>query len=230
MKRKLVFWTAFNSYQSSKLLRGLPEGSIHPVKTMKWTKRRARLWQKYTLSSILNQTYEDFLYIVLLDPALKDMTRRVLPHRPDKRIIYVYKDRPHLMRLQEYDEIVMALIDADDMYSKDAGKIMMQCKSKWMYFKKGYALNIKNNKFYEYDTIGTGPFWARRINPKELKRFDRDKRHPTHKAVIKQNPEELPAGNFCVLLHDINTSSRPNMRYVIKKRADISVLKRRFGL
>jgi len=34
MNRKLVFWTAFNSYQSEKWLRDKPKGTIHPVKTM----------------------------------------------------------------------------------------------------------------------------------------------------------------------------------------------------
>lgn len=229
MKRKLVFWTAFNSYRSSKLMRGLPDDAPHPVTTDQWTKTRAALWKKYTLPSILNQDYEDFYYYVLLDPALKALTTKYLPGRPDKRIHYVYKDRPHLMRIREYDEIVMALIDADDLYSRKAGEIMMQSNSAWMYFKRGFALNAKNGKFYYYDTIGTGPFWARRTDPKKLKKFDRDKRHPTHKAVLHRNPEELPPNHFCVILHNSNTSSNPGMRYVIKKRADIKILKKEFG-
>ena len=195
MKRKLVFWTAFNSYQSSKLMRDLPPGSIHPVKTEAWTKRRADLFKKYTLKSILNQTYEDFLFIVLLDPELKHLAKPRLP-REDERVIYCYRDKATLKRLQEYDEIVFALIDNDDMYSRRAGEIMMQGEAEWMYFKHGYALEADNNRLWSYDTIGSGPFFAHRMNPKSLARFDRDKRHPTHKAVINRSPEQLPDNNF----------------------------------
>ena len=34
MTSKLVFWTAWNSYQSEKCLAGKPAGTVHPVKTM----------------------------------------------------------------------------------------------------------------------------------------------------------------------------------------------------
>jgi len=229
MKRKLVFWTAFNSYQSSKLLRNKSTDAIHPVQTKDWTRKRTELFMEYNLKSILNQSYDDFLYILLLDPELKHITKPLLPRCPDERIIYCYKDRPVLERLKEHDEIIFALVDNDDMYSDKAGELMMGCQTEWMYFKKGYALDIKNNNLYHYDTIGSGPFFAHRLDPKTMIRFDRDKRHPTHVAVIHKGPERLEDGNFCVLLHDINTSSVINMRRVLDERADMRILKRKFG-
>jgi len=227
MKRKLVFWTAFNSYQSSKLMRDLPAGSIHPVKTEAWTRKRVDLFKKYTLKSILNQTHEDFFYIVLLDPELKHLTEPLLP-QGDERVIYCYEDEATLKRLREYDEIVLALIDNDDMYSKRAGETMMWSMADWMYFKHGYAYEAKKNRLWSYDTIGSGPFFARRIDPNSMTRFDRDKRHPIHKAVINYKPEVLPDNNFCVLLHDVNTSSNVNMQYV-KEIVSIDILKKEFG-
>lgn len=228
MKRKLVFWTAFNSYRSPKLLKNLPPGSAHPVTTPEWTKRRAELFKKYTLRSILNQEFSDFYFILLLDPELKYLTKTFLPGKIDKRIIYCYWDKPVLNLLRKYDEIVLALIDNDDMYGKNAGAIMMESSSEWMYFRNGYAYNDLDNKLYLYDTIGSGPFFARRIDPKKMVRFDRDKRHPTHKAVINLNPEVLSGGQFCVLIHDRNTSSRINMRY-IGNSVDAGILKKEFG-
>lgn len=231
MKRKLVFWTAFNSYQSSKLMRNLPAGSIHPVKTEAWTRKRADLFNKYTLKSILNQTHEDFFYIVLLDPELKHLTEPLLP-QDDERVIYCYEDGPTLEKIQEYDEIVEVLIDADDMYSPDAGAVIMDCLDQWMYFKHGYAYDAVLNRLYGYDTIGTGPFWAQRIDPKNIRGFDREKRHPAHPNVIHQNPTELAAGHFCVALHDINTSSRIGMRYVqdLPPGANEGTIRQEFGL
>lgn len=229
MKRKLVFWTAFNSYQSSKLLKDKSSNTVHPVQTILWTKKRTMIWRKYTLKSILNQTYEDFLYIVLLDIRLKHITKHILPRIADDRVIYCYKDKPILKRLRKYDEIVFVLIDNDDMYSRRAGELMMGCQAEWMYFKHGYAYEPLENRLWTYDTVGTGPFWARRLDPKTMARFDRDKRHPTHKAVIHQNPERLPGGNFCVLLHGDNTSSTVKMRN-IQKRANLKILKEEFGL
>lgn len=215
MNRKLVFWTAFNSYQTSKLLRNKPAGTIHPVQTPEWTKRRVELFVNYNLPSIMNQTHQDFLYIILLDPELKHLTDAYLPKNLDSRIVYCYEDGPTLDMLKQYDEIVYALIDNDDMYSHAAGGIMMACPAEWMYFKHGYALDIYRGKFRHYDTIGSGPFFAHRMNPKTMIRFDRDKRHPTHKAVIELKPRELPPGQFCVLLHEKNTSSHSQMRYVL---------------
>ncbi len=229
MTRKLVFWTAFNSYQSSKLLRGKPPGAINPVRTEAWTRRRVELFTRYNLPSILNQTYRDFVYVVLLDPALRRLTDPLLPKIDDERIIYCYEDGPVLDSLRIHGEIVLALIDSDDMYSRMAGELMMACPGKWMYFKLGYALDERRGRVWHYDTIGTGPFFARRINPATMERFDRDKRHPNHKAVLELRPQELPAGQFCVLLHDANTSSTPQMRYVIKKAVDRNILTRDFG-
>lgn len=234
MTRKLVFWTAFNSYQSVRCLRDKPAGTIHPVQTLKWTVRRAELWRKFTLNSLLNQSHEDFLYVVLLDPALRNLTDAALPSQPDKRggrVIYAYKDEPVLQRLWEFDEIVFALIDNDDMYAKDAGALMMNCPAEWMYFKRGYAFDLTSRRLWGYDTIGSGPFFAHRVDPKKILLFDRAKRHPTHKAVVDiPGLVELPAGQFCVLLHEMNTSSNPQMRYVLRNRPkDLGILKRDFG-
>lgn len=234
MTSKLVFWTAFNSYQSSKCLRGMPEGSVHPVQTEDWTAYRADLWRKLTLNSLFNQTHEDFLYVVLLDPELRHLTDRVLPKHPDKRggrVLYCYRDEPVLRMLREYDEIVFALIDNDDMYARDAGALMMDCPARWMYFKHGYAFDYMTRKVWEYDTIGSGPFFAHRTDPKTIRLFDRSKRHPVHKSVIDApGLIELPPGRFCVTLHEANTSSTSDMRYVLRdKPVKYAVLKREFG-
>ncbi|MCK9598409.1 MAG: hypothetical protein WC583_02775 [Candidatus Omnitrophota bacterium] len=230
MNSKLVFWTAFNCYQSSKLLRGKPRGTVHPVTTAAWTRRRVELFTRYNLPSILSQTHEDFLYLVLCDPQLRHLTDPYFTKPFDPRVVFVYEDGPGLALIHQYDEIVQALIDSDDMYSREAGALMMACPEPWMYFRRGYALEERRGRLWEYDTIGSGPFWARKINPKEIRSFDREKRHPTHKAVIDFRPRELPAGRFCVLLHDVNTSSTPHMRYVLPKAADPKILSREFGL
>lgn len=231
MKRKLVFWAALNSYQSSKWMRGLPPLSPHPVTTKSWTEKRIELFKQYTVPSILNQSYEDFLFIVLLDPKLKHLTETQLPI-VDMRIIYCYDDAFVLEMLREYDEVVMALIDCDDMYSRDAGKLMMECPTEWMYFKIGYAYEPAKDRLFDYDTIGTGPFWARRRNPKEINRFEREKRYPGHKSVINYNPKELEVDQFCVVLHDLNTSSNVGMRNIktLRPNGDWSTLKKEFGL
>jgi hypothetical protein len=229
MRRKLVFWTAFNSYQSSKLLRGKPEGAVHPITTAAWTERRIELFKRYNLPSILNQSHEDFLYAVLLDPLLRRLTEPALP-LADDRVLYCYEDEPTLSILKEYDEIILALIDSDDMYSRHAGRLMMDCPAEWMYFKYGYAYYEKTGKLWAYDTIGVGPFFAHRMSPRIIDRFDRDKRHPTHKAVAEMKPEKLADGNFCVLLHEKNTSSNPLMRYVLRKPVDRTILARDFGM
>jgi len=215
---QLVFWTAFNTFQSEKLLRGKPQGTPHPVTTREWTIGRSALWMRYTLQSILRQSVRNWLYVVLLDPTLRHMTDTALPQHIDPRVIYCYEDSPILMRLRQYDEILMALIDGDDLYGRHAGAAMLACPAKWTYFRHGYCLDQRTREVWHYDTIGTGPFFGQRLDPKELLAFDRDKRHPNHKAVAELNPTELGRGHFCVMLHDINTSSHPAMRYVKRDR------------
>lgn len=230
MKTQLVFWTAFNSYRSSKCMRGLSDGAPHPVATDEWTLTRARLWVRYTLPSILAQTHADWRYVVLLDPELRRLTDRILPEVPDERVIYCYEDEPVLAELRKNDEIVLALIDADDMYSRTAGEVMMACPANWMYFANGFALEEQTGNAWRYNTIGTGPFFARRISPAVMESFDRDKRHPTHKAVAAYDPVKLQGDHFCVLLHDINTSSKLSMRYVLlDKPIRRATLKASFG-
>lgn len=225
---KLVFWTALNSYRSEKWLRGKPEGTPHPVTTKAWTKKRLAIWQKFTLASILGQAVSGWLYVVLLDPELRHLTEPLLP-RADARVIYAYDDGPALERLKGFDEVVLALIDGDDMYSHAAGQMMLACPAPWMYFRRGYAYEVLARKVWRYDTIGTGPFFAHRLDPKTMTCFDRDKRHPTHKAVAGLHPVELPEGQFCVLLHDANTSSNPTMRYVLRERPVRSSILKEFG-
>jgi hypothetical protein len=204
------------------------------VQTREWTERRADLWRRFTLNSLFYQSHTDFLYVVLLDPALRHLTESILPKHPDRvgnRVIYCYHDEPVLRKLREFDEIVFALIDNDDMYARDAGALMMECPAEWMYFKHGYAFDARARRLWGYDTIGSGPFFAHRMDPRRLLLFDRSKRHPTHKAVIDiPGLVELPPGQFCVTLHDANTSSSPQMRYVLRDRPqDLGILKREFG-
>ena len=229
MKTKLVFWTAFNSYQSPKLLRRKPVGAQHPVTTEAWTTRRVDLFTKYNLPSILNQAHDDFLYVVLMDPKLRHLTDNLMP-TGDCRVMYVHEDEWALDMLKHYDEIVLALIDSDDMYASRAGACMMACPAKWMYFKHGYAYEERRGRLWAYDTIHTGPFFARRIDPKTMTRFDRDKRNPTHVAVQDYKPTQLAKNQFCVLLHERNTSSTPQMRYVKHRPVDKAILTKEFGL
>jgi hypothetical protein len=230
MSRKLVFWTAFNSFRSERTMRQVQPGDPHPVTTMAWTEKRLDYFQRFNLPSIMNQSHDDFLYMILMDPELREMTEPIMP-KVDDRIIYVYDDAAGLEVLRQFDEIVYALIDSDDMYAARAGEIMMNpSNSEWAYFKHGYAYNYLTGRLFHYDTIWTGPFFAHRLDPKTMTYFDREKRHPGHKSVAKYDPQELAAGQFCVLLHDRNTSSNPGMRHVSKIRADNNILKAEFGI
>ena len=228
MKRKLIFYTLFNTFKSNKLLRGA--GKIHPVETEAWTRARIQIWQKFTLASILNQSRDDLLYVLLLEPSLRTLTDPLLPKLPDSRIIYSYDDSPVIEDLKTYDELVMALIDSDDMYSRSAGELMMASQAKWMYFKIGWAYEFRSNKLWGYDTKGTGPFYAQRLAGKDLTGFNRSKRRPYHQDVLSLHPQKLPDYNFCVGLHGTNTSSSPRISYVVKRPFDTSILKKTFGV
>jgi hypothetical protein len=230
MTRKLVFWTAFNSYQSERTMRQCQPNDPHPVTTLAWTERRIEFFRKFNMPSIMGQVHDDFLYMVIMDPSLRAMTERLMP-KVDDRIVYVYDDAEGLAILQRYDEIVYTLIDSDDMYSRHAGEILMWPGNKeWMTFRYGYAFDYLRGRLFHYDTIFNGPFFAHRLDPKTMKFFDREKRHPGHKSVAAYHPQEMPAGHFCVLLHDRNTSSHPGMKHVSKIRADNKILNEEFSL
>jgi len=229
MKRKLVFYTAFNTFLSNKLTRRPKSGRPHPATTTEWTKKRLDIWRRFTLKSILNQDYKDFIYVLLLNPKLRLITDPLLPKLEDDRIIYSYEDEPLIRGLQEYDELVMALLDSDDMYSHDAGTLMMNCPGPWMYFKGGYALDMKRWRLYPYNTRGSGPFYAQLLPGNKLTHFNRTKHKPCHEDILKFKSVRLSNGKFCVGIHGRNTSSTMRMPHIGKKNLNLKILKE-FGI
>jgi hypothetical protein len=224
MKRILVFHTAFNTFTSNKLTRKLKPGNPHPITTVEWTKNRLDIWQRFTLKSILNQDHRDFIYVLLLDPELRTITDPLLPKLDDDRIIFSYEDEPLIRSLREYDELVLAFLDSDDMYARDAGTLMMSCSREWMYFKVGYALDVKGKQLCLYDTKGSGPFYAQRLPGKKLIEFNRKKNRPYHEHIVDFKPARLPDFKFCVVIHGENTSSSMKISFIKEKTFGLRAL------
>lgn len=235
MKRKLVFWSVFNTWrrpsrEKDRRVNISPDG-VHETETPQWTIPRMKYFEEFCLKSILNQRYDDFLFFLLLDPKLRHLTDPLLP-KTDERIVYLYDDNIGLDMVKRYDEIVYTMIDSDDMYASEAGEILMHPNRKeWMSFRFGYAYDYFNKNLVGYDSM-SGPFFAHRFNPKEMTFFDRHKQHPRHPEVHKlYRPQQLPKNNFCVLIHDWNIKTHNQSGHILKNETplDINILKN-FGV
>ena len=237
---KLVFYTCFNARRSQreKFMSEVRRGRPHPVETDAWTEHRANLWKTFTLPSILRQSHDDFIYVVFLDPKLREKTDRYLPKVDDPRVVFSFDGKAVLEAIAEHGEIVAVRIDSDDMYARDAGAIFMACPDPWMYFRHGYIYHAARNDLLHYDTLGTGPFHAHRLTVDDFTLpEDRDLTFkeiyrtiaPGHSRVVDHHPTQLANGQFCVQLHRQNTSSSMQMRNVGRAIRNPNLLPDAFG-
>lgn len=234
MREILVFWTAFNTWRSKDLCRDV-KSPLHPVCTKEWNKKRLDFWKDHTLASILNQNVDRWVYIVRLDPSLREMCEPMLPRIDDRRVIYSYEGSHEREMLIEnlnswYDSIVTVRIDSDDMYARGAGREILNCPdAEWMFFKIGFGYNHKSKTLYNYDTRTSGPFFAHRyVGCQRLEQI----KEIQHQRVIKKRPAVLPSGQFLVNITGGNTTTTGISKHfcgvIWKKSIERQILKK-FG-
>jgi len=184
--------------------------------TPEWVKHRLDLFHKYTMPSILNQTEQDFELWVLCGQCYRDITSKYNWH-PRAKVIYNHKDflRDYLTKSEE-DYLTIGRIDSDDMYHKDALKVIKENQIKNpddltnMAFRKVYSWDRWSNVITSYFQSHP-PQFVHTIPKKRYKDFDYFmKIHMTKHVGGSHGAIALPSYHFC--------ETRHNQSWTIRKR------------
>ena len=190
-KVPLVFWSWFNGRRW--------KGHADP----QWLQKRAELWKYTALESIQRQTVHDWTYVLFCAQGTEEMVRPLLGH-PEARVRVVFGDVQAKNALPEADSHLAMRVDSDDRLHPRVGQLLLENSGKgrpWLQFNDGFA--AAGRKIYHWNSHSS-PFYARVFHG--LKE-DGIWIKPDHTTLVGK-AKILPAGNFCVTLHDHNSSTR----------------------
>ncbi len=173
-----------------------------------WVKYRLELFHNYTLQSILNQTEQDFELWVFCGQCYKHITS-VYNWHPRIKVIYNIDDflRDYLNKSEE-DYITISRMDSDDLYHKNALKVIKENLVKKedeitrMAFRRLYSWNRFSNVIGKYHQSHP-PCFVHTIPKKLYKNFDYFRKHHFTKHVGgSHNAQTLPDYHVCETRHD----------------------------
>lgn len=210
MNTLIMVWTAFNSFSLYKDHRELTE---------QWIKDRYKIWKKYTLPSILHQK-ERYVYLIVCNKKSKQIIDSVFGETTKKykqiRIVYRDEETENLICAlnKKYGVIYSVRIDSDDMYSRGAFKYILTkfpVGKRYAYFRKGYGYNVRTGRLYNYDCIGSGPFFVEKF----LGDYSIKMTH--HNTIKRLGGIDIGGLNFMVCVHAKNSSTRSGTKFFGKE-------------
>ena len=181
-----------------------------------WVEYRLDLFHKYTLPSILNQTEQDFELWVFCGQCYKHITSAYNWH-PRCRVIHNMNEflRSYTNQSEE-DYLTIGRIDSDDLYHKDALKVIKETQVKDskrltnMAFRKVYSWDKWSNVLNTYYQSHP-PQFVHTIPKAVYKNFDMFKKyHFTKHVGGSHGAKTLPDYHFC--------ETRHNQSWTIRKR------------
>jgi len=183
---------------------------------IEWVKYRLKLFHDYTLKSLLNQTDQDFEIWVFCGQCYKEYTSSYNWHPRVKVIHNRYEFfREYLVKSEE-DYLTITRIDSDDMYHKDAIKVIKENLVKnpddftRMAFRRTYSWDRFSNVMGKYFQSHP-PQFVHTMPKKVYKNYDYFiKHHLTKHVGGSHGAKELPAYHFC--------ETRHNESWTIRKR------------
>ncbi len=183
---------------------------------LEWVKHRLKLFHDYTLKSLLNQTEQDFEIWVFCGQCYKDVTSKYDWH-PRVKVIYNYEDffKDYLTKSEE-DYLTIGRIDSDDIYHKNALKVIKENQIKnpdkltGMAFRAVYSWDRYSNIIGRYFQSHP-PQFVHTIPKKLYKNLSYFlKMHMTKHVGGSHGATSLPAYHFC--------ETRHNQSWGIRKR------------
>ncbi len=218
--------------------------------SLAWVKKRIELFNRFTLPSLLNQTFQDFRIFLICGNKHKTYTSR---QKWNKRVELCYgKGRKGTitqdpgypkpgLRIEEYgaintDYIAITRLDSDDMFHHDAmadvrDNVIMTNERRCLIFKKYLLWDTVNRYVYPIHHKRSPPFITH-IFPKAIyKNYSKfaDQHFQNHRFAGGKLPEtvELPADRVCVINHEENISRlKKNRRLDMVNKEERDVLKK----
>jgi hypothetical protein len=211
MSSQIIFWSWLNAV------------AMNPASKSKWwVDQRIALWRSTALESIQNQIESDWRYVLFTNPLHPGLTRALEKEfEADERVHIVPTFvRPGLMHGPKLDEFRQALpkadryvvtrIDSDDRYHPRVASMLKKYANRatrekpYLQFNQGYAHVLGTSTVHAWRQRSS-PFYARVYNPDFVR-----PRYPWHApshGTVGRHALTLPAGNFLVTIHSVNTST-----------------------
>lgn len=211
-KRILLFWTSFNRAKFPEIHRD--KSKPHPTLTEEWLFPRYNFWKKYTLQSVLGQSYGDFMYFFCCDAKTKGIINKFYDIKDPRVVLSFSKTSEELAEISRiainYKEIYTMRVDSDDMYGPDAAQEVMAKKSPsgWYTFREGFGFDYQSERLWHYNCRGSGPFFARKYKTSEEFGQCVEINEMSHSLVDQQKPITMGPGQFIVNLTTMNTTTR----------------------
>ena len=216
------------------------------VRTAHWVKRRIRLFNTYTLPSLLNQQFQEFQIFLFLGQTFKHLHGEITKHEK-LHPIYDYGWQKYIHDI-DTDYVNITRIDSDDMFRKDlmnevTGRMKRTDQRECLVFKNVIQWNI-HHKFISDFHLPRSPFCSHTFPKsvyKDWKNFCKQQF-----MDYKSCPNLGSPGKVCIIRHGANVtfprihkdmSSRAyykeEMRKrnnIIKSRADMIPILAEFGV
>jgi len=183
---------------------------------VEWVQYRLDLFHKFTLPSILNQTEQDFDIWVFCGQCYKHITSAYDWHPRVKVIHDMDKFLMDYLARCEEDYLTIGRIDSDDLYHKDALKVIKETQNRnpneltSMAFRKVYSWDKWSNVLGKYHQSHPPQFvhTIPKTRYKDLAYFK--KFHLTKHVGGSHGATALPEYHFC--------ETRHNQSWTIRKR------------
>ncbi len=187
--------------------------------SLNWWKYRLSLYEHYTLSSIVNQTNQNFYLLMTVDNRfpLKDELEEILK-RSDLKYILVNRSIENdlenkIKTFPDFKYVFSTRIDSDDLFRKDVVEEIQKYEYSWrraLVFQKGYCYNCIDKKLQHYQVMS--PPNSTIMYPKDIF-LNEDKRreyldiHGHDQVFSKLNSIILSENKYMILIHKSNRRS-----------------------
>ncbi|MBP2240283.1 hypothetical protein J2Z40_000836 [Cytobacillus eiseniae] len=221
MNKRIIINIKFNNWDSQEI------GDERLSK--QWIEDRMEIFVKFTLQSLMQQTSQDFLTLILYEDSTEELianTLRKYEKLPNnikfiKKTAYVKEVNQYI---DGYQYFYLTRIDSDDMFHQTFIEQLHQYKP------KASTVALINQKGYIYDSVYhrlatwyyfSPPFYTFIYKTNEWLDGKRYSVIGGHKSVISYPHEILGEGKFVVVVHSNNIHSKFNSPYKQETIADM---------
>ena len=178
-----------------------------------WLRYRIGIFMKYTRKTIENQTYQDFLTVVVYEPESEQIINNILKEYSNlpKNIIFTKNSSiPINDYIKDGDEVLAVRLDSDDMYHPTYFERLINYNHKEgtqaIISQDGYAYDTSSNRLTTYHHQSP-PFYALVYSVKDFMSGVRYRVEGGHVGIINLKYEIIKGDNFCVILHGKNNGT-----------------------
>jgi len=195
--RKLVIRMMFNN-------RGLDHNELNKD----WIKYRLKIFQDYTLKSLINQTNQDFIVLLSVRKETIDYVKRKLKKAPEN-IMVIDRKYKEMMKefIKGYDYLYLLRLDSDDCFINNWIDRIHKCQPR----EDTEVLITQNQYDYEVATGRLASYWYK--SPPsytliyKIDDYKKGKKYYLrngHGGAIKLKYELVDGYNMLSCLHDRN--------------------------